>query len=142
MAEEDGPGQIAGWISLGGTLASSAAVASWGDGGECEVFAIHDGGELRDRYWDGGHWHAWEPLGNGFVGQPAAAARGPDRIDVLAFGTDGRLRHRWWDGTRWVDWEIVADAPRGDAVSCTWSGDRLDVFVTERGRALWYRALA
>jgi len=41
-----------------------------------------------------------------------------------------------------VDWEIVADAPRGDAVSCTWSGDRLDVFVTERGRALSYRALA
>jgi len=40
-----------------------------------------------------------------------------------------------------VDWEIVADAPRADAVSCTWSGDRLDVFVTERGGALWYKAL-
>jgi len=81
-------------------------------------------------------------LGSGFAGQPAAAARGPDRIDVLAIGTDGRLRHRWWDGVRWVDWEIVADAPPADAVSCTWSGDRLDVFVTERGGALWYKALA
>jgi hypothetical protein len=141
MAQEAGPHQIAGWISLGGTLSSSAAVASWGDGGECELFAIHDDGELRDRYWDGARWHDWESLGAGFTGQPGAAARGADRIDVFAFGTDGRLRHRWWDGTRWVEWEIVADAPRGDAVSCVWSGGRLDVLVSRRGAELWYRAL-
>ena len=122
-------------------LVSSAAVASWGSGGECELFAIHDDGQLRDRYWDGTAWHDWETLGSGFAGQPAAAARGADRIDVLAFGTDGRLRHRWWDGSRWVEWEIVADAPRGDAVSCSWSGSRLDVFVNERGGPLWYTAL-
>ena len=73
---------------MGGTLASGAAVASWGDGGECELFAIHDDGELRDRYWDGARWHDWESLGAGFAGQPAAAARDADRIDVLAFGTD------------------------------------------------------
>ncbi|HEV2250370.1 MAG TPA: hypothetical protein VGT60_07680 [Candidatus Limnocylindria bacterium] len=116
-------------------------MASWGDGGECELFAIHDDGRLRDRYWDGAAWHDWESLGPGFTGQPAAAARDKDRIDVFAFGTDGRLRHRWWDGARWVDWEIVADAPNGDAVSCTWSGTRLDVFVAKRGAELWYRAL-
>ncbi len=141
MAQEAGPHQIGGWISLGGRLASSPAVASWGDGGECELFAIHDDGELRDRYWDGSRWHDWESLGAGFTGQPAAAARDADRIDVLAFGIDGRLRHRWWDGTRWVDWEVVADAPSGDAVSCVWSGARLDVFVAKRGAELWYRAL-
>lgn len=122
-------------------LASSAAVASWGDGGECELFAIHDDGELRDRYWDGSRWHDWESLGAGFTGQPAAAACGADRIDVFAFGTDRRLRHRWWDGARWVDWELVDAAPEGDAVSCAWSGDRLDVFVAKRGAALWYRSL-
>ena len=116
-------------------------MASWGDGGECELFAIHDDGEPRDRYWEGTSWHEWESLGAGLSGQPAAAARGADRIDVLAFGADGRLRHRWWDGRRWVDWEIVPDAPAGDAVSCAWSGDRLDVFVAKRGGALWYRAL-
>lgn len=141
MAEEAGTDQIAGWISLGGTLASSAAVASWGDGGECELFAIHDDGRLRDRYWDGTTWHDWETLGSGFAGQPAAAARSADRIDILAFGTDGRLRHRWWDGSRWVDWQIVTDAPAGDAVSCSWSGSRLDVFVAKRGGELWYVAL-
>ena len=29
-------------MSLGGALVRGAAVASWGDGGECELFAIHD----------------------------------------------------------------------------------------------------
>jgi hypothetical protein len=141
VAQEAGPHQIAGWISLGGALVSGAAVASWGDGGECELFAVHDDGELRDRYWDGVRWHEWESLGSGFAGQPAAAARNADRIDVFAFAVDGGLRHRWWDGTRWVDWETVAGAPGGDAVSCSWSGDRLDVFVTKRGGELWYLAL-
>lgn len=141
MAQEDGPDQIADWISLGGELASSAAVASWGDGGECELFAIHGDGTLRDRYWDGTEWHDWESLGKNFTGQPAAAARDADRIDVFAFGTDGQLRHTWWDGTRWVEWEIVAGAPRGDSVSCVWSGRRLDVFVASTGAELWYHAL-
>ena len=120
---------------------SGAAVASWGDGGECELFAIHDDGNIRDRYWDGSRWHDWESLGVGFAGQPAAAARGADRIDVFAFGADGPLRHRWWDGKRWAEWEIVPDAPRGHAVSCAWNGDRLDVFVAQYGAALWYRSL-
>ena len=75
------------------------------------------------------------------MGQPAAAARDADRIDVFAFGADGRLRHRWWDGREWVQWEIVADAPPGDAVSCAWTGERLDVFVATTGGRVWYRAL-
>src|SRR5258708_156560 len=120
-----------------GLLFTSAAVASWGDGGECELFAIHDDGELRDRYWDGASWHAWESLGSGFTGQPAAAARSADRIDVLAFDRAGVLRHRWWDGTRWVEWHAVPGAPSGDRVSCAWSGDRLDVVVTAPTGALW-----
>jgi hypothetical protein len=141
VAQEAGPHQISDWISLEGTLVSTAAVASWGDGGECELFAIHDGGELRDRYWDGTAWHDWETLGAGFTGQPAAAARDADRIDIFAFGVDGRLRHSWWDGTRWVSWEVVDGAPHGDSVSCAWSGRRLDVFVTSRGAPVWYSAL-
>jgi hypothetical protein len=141
VAQEARSHQISDWISLGGTLVSSAAVASWGDGGECELFAIHDDGELRDRYWDGTRWHDWESLGSGFTGQPAAAARSADRIDVLAFDRAGVLRHRWWDGIQWVEWHAVPGAPAGERVSCSWSGDRLDVFVTGAGGELWYRAL-
>jgi hypothetical protein len=118
----------------------AAAAASWGTE-EVEIFAIHEDGEVRDRYWDGHAWHEWESLGGSFVGQPAAAARDADRIDVFAFGDDGRLRHRWWNGTEWVQWEVVADAPKGDAVSCVWTGDRLDVFVTRAGAGVWYRSL-
>jgi hypothetical protein len=141
VAEEAGPDQIEDWVSLGGALVRGAAVASWGDGGECELFAIHDDGELRDRYWDGTSWHEGKSLGGSFTGQPAAAARDADRIDVFAFDRDGRLNHRWWDGNRWVPWETVEGAPPGDSVSCSWSAGRLDVFVNRDGGALWYRAL-
>jgi Repeat of unknown function (DUF346) len=111
VAQEAGSHQIGDWVSLGGSLERGAAVTSWGDGGECELFAIHDDGERRDR------------------------------IDVFALDRDGRLAHRWWDGTRWVTWEVVRGAPLGDSVSCTWSGERLDVFVSRHGGALWYNAL-
>ena len=130
------------WTSLGGSLRSGAAAASWGRG-ETEIFALHDDGALWDRYWDGARWHEWESLGGSFAGEPAAAARDAERIDVLAIGKDGFLRHRWWDGTNWVDWRVVEDAPRGGrAVSCTWSGDRLDVFVWGADGAVQYADLS
>lgn len=129
------------WHDLGGELVSAAAAASWGEF-ETQVFAIHQDGELWNRYWDGQAWHEWESLGGPFAGQPAAAARDASRIDVLAVGRDGVLRHRWWDGDRWVDWEDLEGAPGGaTAVSCTWIGSRLDVFVTGPDGRLWYRAL-
>lgn len=77
------------------------------------------------------------------VGQPAAAARDADRIDVLAVGDDGKLWHRWWDGARWVPWQEVAGAQRGvTAVAADWVGDRLDVYTRAADGSLWYVALA
>jgi len=130
------------WTSLGGTLASGAAAASWG-GDETEVFAVHDDGQIWNRYWDGARWHGWESLGGQFRGQPAAAARDAERIDIFAVGTDGVLRHRWWNAREWVPWQEVAGAPRNaTAVACTWIGSRLDVFVTGPDRALSYLAMS
>jgi hypothetical protein len=145
VAEETEPHQVIPqrWLSLGGALRTGAAAAAWGSAGETEVFALHEDGQVWDRYWDWKSWHEWESLGGAFSGQPAAAARGADRIDVLAIGTDGVLRHRWWDGTRWVEWREVAGAPRGGrAVSCVWSGARLDVFVWGVDGGLHYADLA
>ena len=145
MAEETGPYQVARrrWLSLGAELRAGAVAAAWGSAGETEVFAIHDDGQLWDRYWDGKSWHPWESLGGAFSGQPAAAARDADRIDVFAIGIDGVLRRRWWDGTRWVDWRDVPGAPKGGrAVSCVWSGARLDVFVWCADGGLHYADVA
>jgi hypothetical protein len=145
VAEETEPHQVIPqrWLSLGGALRTGAAAAAWGSAGETEVFALHEDGQVWDRYWDGKSWHEWESLGGAFNGQPAAAARGADRIDVFAIGTDGVLRHRWWDGTRWVEWHEIAGAPRGGrAVSCVWSGSRLDVFVWGVDGGLHYADLA
>src|SRR5207249_4059351 len=94
MAQEAGPHQVTThWTPLGGALRTGAAAAAWGDAGETEVFAVHDDGQVWDRYWDGKTWHAWESLGGAFIGQPAGAARGADRIDVFAISIDGALRH-------------------------------------------------
>ncbi|HEX6207506.1 MAG TPA: hypothetical protein VF058_04020 [Actinomycetota bacterium] len=130
-----------GWEDLGGQLTSVAAVAAWGDG-EVQVFAVHDDGEVWNRYWDGRRWHDWESLGGSFTGHPAAAARDASQIDVFAVGADGVLRHRWWDGVRWVDWEEVEGAPHdGSAVSCAWVGHRLYLLVTGPDGRLWQTTL-
>ena len=110
------------------------------------MWAIHADGRLYDRYWDGRAWHQWETLGapdgTTLTGQPAAAARGADRIDVFAPGADGRLWQRWWDGRRWVPWREVAGAPAGvTAVSADWVGARLDVYVRDAAGAIWHVAL-
>lgn len=144
MAEEARPGEVGRFADLGGAPASGPAAAGWGSF-ETEVWAIREG-KLFDRYWDGSAWHQWESLGApegvALVGQPAAAARDADRIDVLAPGGDGKLWHRWWDGSRWVPWREVAGAPEGvDAVSADWVGGRLDVYVRARG-SIFYVALS
>ena len=142
MAEEARPPQIGtDWISLGGALDQGAAVASWGTF-ESEIFAVHDDGQVWNRYWDGNGWHAWESLSGTFVGTPAASARDAGRIDVIAIGADGIVRQRWWDGMQWVPWREVAGAPQGAiAVSCSWIGDELRVFVVGADRAVWYGVL-
>lgn len=94
--------------ALGGTLASGPTATAWSPD-EVEVFAIFPGGDLRNRYWDGTSWHAWESLGGDLdpAGQPACSSWGADRLDVFAPGRDGRRWHRWWNGERWVDWEVL-----------------------------------
>lgn len=138
MAEETGPAQIAAdWDPLGGALVGGTAVASWGTF-ESEVFAIHEDGQVWNRYWDGGSWHDWKPMGGSFTGTPAASARDADRIDVLAIGRDGIVRQRWWDGGQWVPWREIDGAPRGAAaVSCSWVGGELRIFVVDGDRAVW-----
>jgi hypothetical protein len=93
VAEEAGSHQVGDWISLGGTLERGAAVASWGDGGECELFAIHDDGELRDRYWDGKVWVPWEIVGAP-RGDSASSTWSGDRLDVFVSRGGGPLWYR------------------------------------------------
>ena len=91
MAQEAGPHQVTThWTPLGGALRTGVAAAAWGAAGETEVFALHEDGQVWDRYWDGKSWHPWETLGGAFAGHPAAAARDADRF---LWGTDGALHY-------------------------------------------------
>jgi hypothetical protein len=46
----------------------------------------------------------WENLGGACISTPAAASRGPNRIDVFVIGPDHTLYHQWFDGSRWSGW--------------------------------------
>ncbi len=129
------------WLSLGGSLESGAAAASWGEF-EVQVFVIQNDSQIWNRYWDGREWHKWESLGGSFRGQPAASARDADHIDIFAIDTAGVLRRRYWNGSEWVPWESVEGAPQdAKSVTCSWSGTRLDLFVRDPNNELWYAAL-
>ena len=95
-----------GWESLGGTLTTAPAAASW-QPNRLDVFAGGTGDSLYHIWWDGQRWSSWESLGGVLTSAPAAVSWGPNRIDVFARGTDNALWHIWWDGNRWRRWERI-----------------------------------
>lgn len=113
---------------------------------EVEVFAVHEDGQIWNRYWDGSDWHVWEPMGSPegrrFGGRPAASARDADRIDVFGIDDRGTVHHRFWDGTAWVPWHAVTGVPE-DATdaSCAWGSDGLHLGVVAGG-SLWHSVVA
>jgi hypothetical protein len=124
--------------SLGGTLTSAPAAASWSHG-RLDVFARGTDNGLWHAWSEGGSWAGWEQLGGVLTSEPAAAAWGPNRLDVFARGSDKALWHRWWGGSGWSDWERAeASLKTGPAVA-SWSSNRLDVFAQGPDDTLWHR---
>lgn len=85
-----------GWESLGGTLTSGPAAASW-SANRLDVFVRGTDNAVYHKWWDG-IWHDWENLGGVFTSDPAAVSWGPNRIDIFIRGTDNALYHKWWIG--------------------------------------------
>lgn len=119
------------WESLGGTLASAPAVATWAPD-EMQVFAIFGDGQLWNRYWDGAAWHAWESLGGELIGDPAACSWGAERIDLFARGRDGALWHAWYEPAGWQPWESLGGDLASNPAAC--SGPQPPGCLRPRGR--------
>ena len=82
-------GTWSGWAGLGGSLTSSPAAASLGDG-HVRVFGRGGDGSLFSRELRNGAWSAWTWHGGYLTGPPAATARPDDGvIEVLVRGQDG-----------------------------------------------------
>jgi hypothetical protein len=124
--------------TLGGSLTSAPAAASWGQG-RLDVFGRGTDNGLWHRSWEGNAWSGWESQGGGLSSEPAVVAWGPGRLDAFARGTDNALWHRWWDGSAWRGWERADGSLKSGAAVASWSANRLDVFAQGPDDALWHR---
>jgi peroxiredoxin len=132
-----------GWQSLSGSLTSSPAATSPGNG-LIDVFARGTDGALWSRTTtnNGATWNAWYPLGGQLpVGTgPAACSWGSGRLDVFTHGTDGALWHKWYTGTSWSSWESLGGALTSSPAAATAPGSSsIDVFVRGTDGAVWYK---
>jgi N,N-dimethylformamidase len=95
------------WKDLGGTVASSPTVASWGR----DQFTVlaQSGFSMVSKWFDGANWKpsdtGWEPRGwqdiTHMVGQPAAVSFRGGQVAVMARSTDGGIKTLIFDGGNW-----------------------------------------
>jgi len=82
------------WENLGGVLADSPTVASWG-ARRLDVFVRGSDNALYQDTYNGNGWSGFSSLGGAFVGAPAAVSWGAGHIDVFVRGADNALYHTW-----------------------------------------------
>jgi hypothetical protein len=126
------------FTTLGGTVTSAPAAASWAPG-RLDIFARGVDNGLWHRWWDGSAWSGWESQGGTLTSEASVAAWGPNRLDVFVRGVDNALWHRWWDGRLWSGWERTEASLKSGPAVASWSGNRLDVFARGPDDALWHR---
>jgi hypothetical protein len=100
-------GPLAAWTStesLGGTLTSQPAVASWA-AGRYDVFVRGADNAVWHRWFSGG-WSRWESLGGVVTGEPGAASLGAGKLDLFARGTNNAVwtRNFGVTGPGWSRW--------------------------------------
>jgi hypothetical protein len=99
------------WEDLGGSLAATPSVVSWGPG-RLDGFGLGADGAIWHYWWDNGAWSGRESFAGDFTSGPTAISPAPDRIALLAAGTDGDIYDRSWDGISWEPtlWDQVGAA--------------------------------
>ena len=128
----------AGWVSIGGTLTSSAAASSWGTA-RVDVFSRDSNNALAQNTWNGTTWSGWSSQGGVLTSSPAAVAWGPNRIDAFVRGQDNGLYHKAWNGTTWSPYENLGGYLLSGAAGASWSSGRLDLFVIGGDRGLYHK---
>ena len=125
-----------GWESLGGTLTSDPAVASWSSG-RLDVFARGTDNALWHKWFQNG-WSGWESLGGVLTSDPAVASWSSGRLDVFVRGTDNALWHKWFQNG-WSGWESLGGVLTSSPDVSSWASGRLDVFVRGTDNAMWHK---
>jgi hypothetical protein len=133
-----GPIPSVPWRPLGGgTFVGEPRVASWAPN-RVDCFAINQGDLVHRFSGDYGvSFTDWQDLGRPspsvqVEGYPAAIARGPKLLDIVAKGTDQFLWQISWNGLAWTPWrQIGIRKVVGDAALVSWAPNRLDIFVLD-----------
>jgi hypothetical protein len=86
-------------------------------------------------------WEPWERLGGDLVGNPAAASRMTNRLDVVSRGSDGKVWRKQWNGGSWTAWGPLGGTPAGDPAIVSRAANRLDVFVRGTDNRIWRKVL-
>ena len=135
------PGPLATWTaaeSLGGTLTSQPAVASWA-AGRYDVFVRGTDNAVWHK-WYSGKWSGWESLGGVASSPPAVAAWGPGRLDLFIRGTDNRLWTRHYAaGAGWSRWSSLGGTLTSGPAAASWGPGRLDVFARGAKNAVYHK---
>jgi hypothetical protein len=133
-------GRWSRWESLGGSLTSAPAVASWGPG-RLDVFARGGRGELRQRSFVSGRgWLPWRGRGGTLSSSPAATSWAPGRIDVVARGVGDTLLHRYLvTGVGWSPWRTRSAGLRSQPAIASPGAGLLDITARRSGSVMWIR---
>lgn len=115
--------------NLGGRIITQPAAASW-ESGRLDVFALGTDSRLWHRWYTGGEWRPWEPLGSRLLtSAPAVASWGPGRLDVFARGRENDLLHKWFDNGTWSVFQSLQGVLTSSPAAASWAPGRIDVFV-------------
>lgn len=95
-------------------------------------------GARGETSWYALQYSAWQSLGGGIIGRPAALSTPSDGLEVVAVGTDRALYSRTYSGT-WSPWQALGGTTDLSPAVASPAKDRADVFVRGTDKALWHR---
>ena len=129
--------QLTGWVSLGGVVLRSPAVASTSPN-TARVFVWSSDDAIWTRSFLNGGWTGWSSIGGRALDGPSASARG-SAIDVFVHGGDDAV----WQNTcqaSCTGWTSIGGLTESSPASVSWAADRIDVFIRGGDNQLWHRA--
>ena len=119
----------------------------WDRNSQSSVFTLGADNAIWLNLFDSikGTWSGWQSLGGSWIGAPAAASWGPDRLDVCARGTDAQIHHGLLDSTAsspaWA-WENLGapnnTAALSDPAMVSKEVGHLEIFVVGSDGAMYH----
>jgi len=131
-----------------GGAASGPALSSWAPK-RLNLFVRGNDGALWWRFFSGSsstakptqesNWSTWSSAGGQFVGDPAAASWGPERIDVVVAVADSTIWH-WWYVNGATGWDSIGCCidPTSSPSIASRTANTLNVLMRGSDGDLWH----